>query len=140
MSKWNPVDAFRQYMDGLMAGEVDRLLVTDDMVIIMPGLGESQGVKTSDETQAVIGAFSNVEVTVNNAVAEGNKCAVEFCEEMDHTGPLQWSNRIIQATGKHLKLETASFVIFDREGEGAKIRRVQFYFDPMEMLIQLGVE
>jgi steroid delta-isomerase-like uncharacterized protein len=81
-------------------------------------------------------AFPDAVGTVTNAVATGNKTALEVTWTGTHTGPLGTAEGTIPASGKHQETPAAIFFAF----EGDKIKSSRHYFDSMTLLKQIGAQ
>ena len=75
-------------------------------------------------------AFSNVDVRVEDVLAEGGKVAVRYVYEADHTGELMG----IEATGKRIRLP-GIFIARVEEGKLAEYWRQE---DHLGLMQQLG--
>lgn len=135
MGKWNPVDAWRQTLDFLIAGEFDRCAFADDCQLT----DMATGLHTVgwDQLREAVSAFSNVKATFVNSVASGNKCAVEGEYEMIHSRDwVPTPEHMLRASGKPVRLKASYFLTFDREGEGALITRMSAYYNLQGLIEQ----
>ncbi len=81
-------------------------------------------------------AFPDAAATVTNAVASGDKAALELTWKGTHTGPLGTAAGTIPASGKRQETPAAIFFSF----EGGKIKESHQYFDSMTLLKQIGAQ
>jgi steroid delta-isomerase-like uncharacterized protein len=81
-------------------------------------------------------AFPDAAGTVTNAIASGNKAALEVTWTGTHTGPLETAEGTIPASGKRQETPAVFFFAF----EGDKVKESRHYFDSLALLKQIGAQ
>ncbi len=81
-------------------------------------------------------AFPDAIGTVTNAIASGDKVALEVTWTGTQTGPLVTAEGTIPASGKHQKTPAAFFFVF----AGNKVKESHHYFDSLTLLKQIGAQ
>ena len=85
--------------------------------------------------QKWVEAFPDMNGTVTNTVAEGNKVALEVTWTGTHQGPLMGPMGMIQPTGKYGEVHGLQLYFF----EGDLIKELRHYFDSVELLRNMEV-
>ena len=111
---------------------IDELCVPD-VVIHSSFIHTTKGLEAYKQTLSmVLPAFSDLQVTIEDQLAEGDRSAVRYLERGRHTGDLMG----IKASGKEFHLR--GIMIFRHAGDG-KIVEVWDSPDTLSFMEQLGV-
>ncbi len=122
--------AFNEMLNGRNLDLLPQLC-TQDYVYHGPGGLELKGVDQLREMiEGYLTAFSDLHMTVEQRVAEGNLIATRWSLTGTHDGPLE----DIEATGKKINISGQLVMRF----EGPKIAEEWEVFDEMAMLKQIG--
>ena len=133
------LDAIKQWAEAWGTGDTAAVAATyaDDVVYQHAMVPEPlHGREAVHEFISGMGAaFSDIDVTVDRAVVDGQEVAAEVSHRARHTGDLPTPMGPIPATGKTVVLVAAHF--FRVDGDGL-IAEEHMYADPGAMLAQLG--
>ena len=133
----------RELMDrataAVLAGDLDALreIYASDVVATTPDEGELHGIDQFIKwNQAFVGSFSDRQYIAMKE-HETADCAIDEGEFVGtHTQPLEMPDgQAIPPTGRQVRMRAAD-VATVREG---RIVRHDFYFDQLDMLVQLGL-
>lgn len=125
----------RAWIEGLNRGDVsaaDRVFASDCVIHINGSPEPNLPVSGFKEMmRGLLGAFSDLRLTVEDQIVAGDKVATRWTAEGTHSGPLG----PVPATGRRVRV---SGLILDRVADG-KIAERWEQWDQMAMLQQLGL-